>query len=60
MGRHRLARPYGQNEVLIESWRPPKYHEAYRENVDGNTFDKEVLLFLMGIGNNVSRETLRR
>lgn len=38
---------------------PKKYHEAYRENVDGNTFDKEVLLFLMGIGNNVSRETFQ-
>ena len=37
-----------------------KYHEVYRENVDGNTFDKEVLLFLMGMGNNVSRETLRK
>ena len=24
VGRHRLARPYGQNEVLIESWRLSK------------------------------------
>ena len=24
VGRHRLARPYGQNEVLIESWRLPQ------------------------------------
>ena len=60
MGRHRLARPYGQNEVLIESGRLSKNIMRHTEKMLMGILLTKKFVVLMGMGNNVSRETLRK